>query len=236
MRICSAEGCGKRHYAKDLCRAHYRKAYPGKQPEGICIVDRCNEHQKTHGYCTKHYYRFNVYGDARFLTWRDRKNDYQEINDTVEIILRDKEHREIARTIIRIDDKERTLAHKWHFNQNGYVCSETAGYLHSFIAGKDKKGVVVDHINNNTLDNRKENLRICPNGVNIQRAVSFKHNTSGYRGVCYVKRIQRWFASIKKDGVQYSLKYHKKKEDAAMAYNKKALELFGEHAWMNTLP
>lgn len=235
MRLCSIEDCGKKHYGRGFCKSHYRKAYPDKKPEGICIIDGCNEHQQRRGYCTKHYYRFNIYGDARFLTWRDRKNDYQEIGNTVEIILRNKAHNEVARAIIDIDDKEKTFAHKWYLNQNGYTCSETAGYLHSFISGKDRKGVVVDHINNNTLDNRKGNLRICSNGVNIQRAGLFKSNTSGYRGAYYIKRLGLWAARIKKDGVQYSLKYHKTKEDAARAYNKKALELFGEHACLNTI-
>lgn len=234
MRLCSIEGCEKRHYAKGLCRQHYRKVHPEKKSTKPCIVEGCKLHQQARGYCSKHYFRLQRFSDVNHETQFD-KNKYIENSDTIEIILKNARLEEVGRAVIDTDDKDRVLYYKWYLNQNGYVCNDVVGYLHSFVSGKDKKGVVVDHINNNKLDNRKENLRICSNGVNIQRAVSFKSNTSGYRGVCYVRRLDRWFASIKKDGIQYSLRYHKTKEDAAKAYNKKALELFGEYAWVNTI-
>ena len=57
-------------------------------------------------------------------------------------------------------------------------------------------GVIVDHINHNTYDNRKINLRICTisqNGMNRKLA---KNNTSGTTGVYWSKKINKWIAKI----------------------------------------
>ena len=45
------------------------------------------------------------------------------------------------------------------------------------------KGMFVDHINHNTLDNRRENLRICTQSQNSHNAVLSTRNSSGYKGV-----------------------------------------------------
>lgn len=60
------------------------------------------------------------------------------------------------------------------------------------------KNLVVDHINGDTLNNQKYNLRICTREQNAMNQRTFDINTSGHRGVYYVGEayINRWLASI----------------------------------------
>lgn len=105
-------------------------------------------------------------------------------------------------------------------------------YLHSFILNhKD----MIDHINGHALDNRKSNLRICNQQQNSFNSRMPRTNTSGYKGVSFRKDIQKYCAYIVKDRKQYRLGCFQTKEEAAQAYNLKALELFGEFARLNNV-
>ena len=68
-------------------------------------------------------------------------------------------------------------------------------FLHRYIMNCPK-GMYVDHINHNTLDNRKENLRITTNANNLRNGNIRKNNTSGVNGVYYSKRDKRYVAEI----------------------------------------
>lgn len=69
-------------------------------------------------------------------------------------------------------------------------------YLHRFITNCPK-GKYVDHINHNTLDNRKENLRITNNANNLRNGCLRVNNKTGVNGVCYDKNRHKYIASIK---------------------------------------
>ena len=91
----------------------------------------------------------------------------------------------------------------------------------------------IDHINGVRDDNRIINLRECTpkqNGAN--RGVN-KNNTSGYKGVTFDNGHKRWRARLGTGGVEYYLGLYDCKIEAAKAYNVKALEMFGEFAWLN---
>lgn len=96
-----------------------------------------------------------------------------------------------------------------------------------------KTGFEIDHINNNGLDNRKKNLRFATHSQNLANARIRKRQASSYRGVYYSKEKKKWRVLI---GIDYSIKfvgYFKTQEEAALAYNKKAKEIFGEFACLN---
>jgi hypothetical protein len=76
---------------------------------------------------------------------------------------------------------------------------------------------IIDHKNGDTSDNRISNLRKVSKGENNTNRRLMKSNTSGHRGVHYVKRDQRWRAFINIDGKRHSLGYHKTKKDAITA-------------------
>lgn len=88
-------------------------------------------------------------------------------------------------------DFQRVVEKKWYLGMHGYPVTSwrenglnKSVTLHRFIMG-DKKGVVVDHINRNKLDNRRENLRFVENWVNVHNSGTPKNNISGRKGVSY---------------------------------------------------
>ena len=109
----------------------------------------------------------------------------------------------------------------------------TALLLHHAIVGKPQKGKVVDHINHNGLDNRKENLRLVTRSQNNQNSRSNKNSSSQYKGVYWYKSYNKWRAKLAHRGKSIHVGYFSCEHEAALAYNKKALELWGENAHLN---
>ena len=115
---------------------------------------------------------------------------------------------------------------------NGKGRSRTM-YLHRMLLNAEP-GVTVDHINGNTLDNRRSNLRIASRSQqNMNRGVP-SNNTSGFKGVSWYKRYQRWAAFIHlPDRKQRHLGYFDTAEEAARRYDAEAMIIFGEFANLN---
>jgi hypothetical protein len=104
-------------------------------------------------------------------------------------------------------------------------------YLHRVIMSA-QKGQVVDHRNRNTLDNRRDNLRLT-----IQQNNSFntigKGSNTGFKGVSYSKERRKFFASIMHNRKTIALGRFLTAEEAARAYDTAAIRLFGEFALLN---
>ena len=131
---------------------------------------------------------------------------------------------------------------KWRCDSHGYA-------IHSFREGKKVKSIfmarlimgepadrMIDHADRNPLNNQKYNLRIATRGQNRSNSVpSIK--TSSYKGVCKIKfnKSNPYMATIKHNKVSHHLGYFKNEQEAALAYNQKASELFGEFANLNNV-
>lgn len=147
-----------------------------------------------------------------------------------------------------IDDSDYIAVskYKWHYMTIGYAARD----IHiSYINGKQTKKkqtmhrfllemidskIGLDHINHNKLDNRRNNLRICSQGANIQNASLRKDNKTGYKGITILKnRAKKYWARISKDNKQKSIGCFYTIEEAANAYNDEAKKLYGKFAFTN---
>jgi hypothetical protein len=104
--------------------------------------------------------------------------------------------------------------------------------MHRLIMGCSKDdGKIVDHIDHNTLNNQKANLRVCTQRQNVYNSTN--PNKSGFRGVQLLPS-GRYRAQIKNiEGKFIQLGVYDNPEDAARAYDIKAIELQGEFATTN---
>jgi len=95
-------------------------------------------------------------------------------------------------------------------------------------------GMYVDHKNHNTLDNRKENLRVCTNAQNCSNVRKPKgSSSSNYKGVHFYKRSKKYQAYIKVNYKRIHLGFYENEDQAAIAYNIAALKYHGEFACLN---
>lgn len=111
--------------------------------------------------------------------------------------------------------------------------STTCLKLHQMLF-PPQPGMIVDHRDGNGLDCRKENLRYATrlnNGSNKRKTI--RPSTSKYKGVCWRKDANCWRASIRVRGVLKSLGNFLNETEAAQAYDRAAMENFGEFAALN---
>ena len=142
--------------------------------------------------------------------------------------------------IISACDYERVMSHKWYRMGNGrnnyYYFAHKSNYkhirLHRFVVNCPK-GMQVDHINNNTLDNRRSNLRICSHAENMRNRSDQKNSTSGYKGVSWHKQKKRWYSAIKVNNKRIYLGYFDTPEKAYRAYCEASKKYHGEFGKTN---
>ena len=103
--------------------------------------------------------------------------------------------------------------------------------LHQLIMN-DK---MIDHINGNIFDNRKENLRKCTSAENGKNRGKSRNNKSNYKGVSWHKALNKWRAFIFLDYKQIHLGYFDDIIEAAKAYNEAAIKYHGEFARLNVI-
>lgn len=166
------------------------------------------------------------------------------LGDAALIRLSFKKHVGTEYTLVDADDYERVSTTKWSARQNGksrYAVAtsfnhvpQRLGSLHRYIMWA-KPGQIVDHINGDTLDNRKQNLRIVTpqqSAANTRRQ-TFPGKTSRFKGVSWDRTTGRWLAGITFKGERHDIGRFDVEEDAARAYDKAALICFEQHARTN---
>lgn len=110
--------------------------------------------------------------------------------------------------------------------------SNRQAHLHREILNAPK-GMCIDHINGDKLDNRKSNLRLCTNQENIRNSKVMIKNTSGFKGVSWMKSKSKWRARIKVNMREIHLGLFASKLDAVRCYNKGAKRYFSDFAYIN---
>lgn len=94
-----------------------------------------------------------------------------------------------------------------------------------------------DHIDHNTLDNRRNNIRICTHQENMLNRKPFRGTTSKYKGVHWEsgRTKKNWRVQIRFSSETIHIGYYDNEENAATNYNWAAILLFGEFACLNKI-
>jgi hypothetical protein len=114
-----------------------------------------------------------------------------------------------------------------------YAAAYRAGehfLMHRLIASPPA-GMVVDHLDADGLNNRRANLRVCAQSLNIQRSRPRRDGVSCFKGVH--RNRGRWRAMIRAGGKSSHVGYFDTERDAAMAYDRAAVATHGEFAMTN---
>lgn len=139
-----------------------------------------------------------------------------------------------------VDDEDfgRVSKYRWHVHKRGNTYyAETYSktkkiLLHIFVM----KINGIDHINGNGLDCQKHNLRKANKSQNgMNRNPNKTGITSKYKGVGFSKSCGKWRASITLNNKDIHIGYFTSEKPAAIAYNEKAIDLFGERAKLNQI-
>lgn len=142
-----------------------------------------------------------------------------------------------------VDDEDYDFVSQWRWflkksavHTIGYVTKsrfKDTSLLHRVLAerwGWEIEGMDIDHVNGNSLDNRRENLRVATRSENMCNRVKTANNTSGFKGVTWNKQCGKWRARVKLKGKSHHLGYFENVTEAADAYAAAARRLHGSFA------
>jgi len=156
--------------------------------------------------------------------------------------------------IVDDEDFEALSKYNWHpqiLPKNGTIYAistlngttingkKTTYRMHRFVMqlhGHSIESKLIDHKDLNGLNNQKENIRICSHSQNGQNTKKCRVNkTAQYKGVCFKTGESKYYSTIHLNSKNIHLGSFDNEEDAARAYNNKAIELYGDFACLNII-
>lgn len=162
-----------------------------------------------------------------------------EDSTTRQIPLRNKYGETVAVAIVDADDYDWLMQSRWSLSACGYASGRVrldgksiVTFMHRYML-RPVKGLNVDHINGNRLDNRRCNLRLCTNAENKRNRGSLKNSSSRFVGVSWSSVRRKWTATVHVKLKQVYTECFDSEEEAARARDRKALEIQGEFARLN---
>ena len=134
------------------------------------------------------------------------------------------------------DDYDLLTQHRWSLNNSRYAVTFNGSHIlmHRLIMNCPKD-MVVDHINNNGLDNRKCNLRICTAIENHYNTKIHVSNKTGFKGVSLHKMSNKFEVRIRFNGKKLHIGLFDDKEEAAKAYDLAAKSYHKQFARLNNI-
>ena len=174
----------------------------------------CSKHNMC--LCSKHYAQIRKYGkivDPTTRTIKD-KNEIILHDDYAELIIRNKVNDVVAKALIDLEDVERVSTKKWNVvpdKRHVYIYTKTPKHikLHRFVLNY-YGNMEIDHINHDTLDNRKSNLRV----------VTRSENASNTMATCIHTNGKVWYFDMVRFGKRFSKSGFKTYEEAEAAIQK----------------
>jgi hypothetical protein len=141
--------------------------------------------------------------------------------------------------VFQIDEADQLVLSngRWFVRRYGASCRVTSienrktRHLARVILGVTSKGVVVDHIDGNPLNNCRQNLRICSQAENSRNRSIRQSGASGFRGVCW--NDYRYRAEVAANGRRVRRCGFTSALEAAYAYDKLAVQMHGDFASLN---
>lgn len=137
-------------------------------------------------------------------------------------------------------DFEAVSKFKWHakrdrkqFYATRKIPKKSGGQKTVWLHGFLMPGIRVDHIDGDGLNNQRANFRDATLSQNSCNRGPNKNNTSGFKGVNWAKKVNKWHAKIMLTGRRYHLGYFNSAAEAARAYDAAALKLHGDFAYLN---
>ena len=163
-------------------------------------------------------------------------NPYIIRNGICTVFVRNRLNKVVAKFIVDEDDADRVLKRRWLVGRDGKYFITSLGKnkqiaIQNFILGSQ----MVDHINNNTFDNRRANLRVVTRQQNAQNVSKTKRKTSSkYLGVSWDKNLNKWSAFIQIPNMKIKrIGNYTDETYAAYQRDQWALQLYGEYANTN---
>ena len=183
---------------------------------------------------------FQKENQSKIISERNREYNRYDIKDDY-VIVYDSNNNYFY---IDLDDLDKIREYYWyifsHKKSERYVVSNTKNRkrirLHRFILNLSEDNTkVIDHINHNTLDNRKNNLRIVSQGQNCFNHEKLKNNTSGATGVSWLAKLNKWQAYITFNHKCKYLGIYTNFDDAVAARKAAEEKYFGEYSYDNSM-
>lgn len=179
---CAAIGCARKAICRGFCDSHSRRHRAGlpvdvplriARYEGPCSFDGCDKRPVSGGLCSGHWQQSQRGEPLSPLREIKRSNRIEIEGLTAWVVLTDNDAMEVARSAVDVADVTLIIGHRWRAKRGGkkgaktYAHSHTGGFMHGLIMAPTP-GMEPDHINRDTLDNRRANLRNVTHSVNCQ--------------------------------------------------------------------
>ena len=205
--------------------------------------DFCNRKLKKkesiygHIVCSKHMHQIIKYGKVLDNNPRTN-NDLNEFRildkNSIEVDVYNQKNEKINSFIIDKDDLCKIRYKKWRIDTNNRIVTGNSTNknprreLSRLLLDITDESLVVDHIDGNTLNNRKSNLRICTQSNNVCNKSFMSNNTSGIIGVSWDKQRRKWAPEIRIESKRCHLGRFELFEEAVYARYIAELNLFKE--------
>lgn len=177
-----------------------------------CEINDCTNDLLARKMCSKHYRRWYTGLNPHVKTKFDKRPPIIE-GDIAYLPLG---KLGLERAIVD-SDMAHLSEHLWCLNGQGYAITRLEGKLvrlHHMVLGTPPKGMVVDHISRDKLDNRLSNLRFATLSLNATNASLGVNNKSGYKSIHWNKNSSKWTVQIMLEGTRHCLGNYSDLEEA----------------------